>query len=135
MFPVSQGDALKVLVVDDDPRAVDLITARLQGLATTVLKAYGGREAIDVARTELPGLIVLDLMMPETSGFEVVEQLNMRPDTARIPILVVTAKRVTAADRSRLKGYVMTIMEKAEFDNDRFLTEVRRAVSSRKETA
>jgi CheY-like chemotaxis protein len=134
LFPLSQGGALKVLVVDDDPRAVDLIATRLRGLATTILKASGGREAIDIARKELPGLIVLDLMMPETSGFEVVEQLSLRPDTARIPILVVTAKRITAADRARLNGYVLTIMEKSEFDNERFLTEVRRAVA-RKVTA
>ena len=53
--------------------------------------AYGGREAIDLARQELPDVIVLDLMMSEVDGFDVVEALKLRPDTARIPILVVTA--------------------------------------------
>src|SRR5256885_1048715 len=65
LFPLSQGRPLKVLVVDDDPKAVELIAVRMLGLATTVLRAYGGREAIEVARRELPNLIVLDLMMPE----------------------------------------------------------------------
>ena len=70
-------------------------------------------------------------MMPEVNGFDVVDALRRDPDTARIPILVVTAKRITNDDRTKLNGYVMTIMEKAEFDRDRFMTEVRRAMSGR----
>jgi CheY-like chemotaxis protein len=135
LFPVSQGHALKVLIVDDDPKAVDLIAVRILGLASTVLRAYGGREAIDAARRELPDLIVLDLMMPEVSGFDVVEALKLRPDTARIPILIVTAKQVTAEDRAQLNGYVSTIMEKASFDRDRFAGEIRRAMSGRSRVA
>jgi CheY-like chemotaxis protein len=96
-----------------------------------VLRAYGGREAIDAARHELPDVIVLDLMMPEVSGFDVVEALQEHPDTARIPILVVTAKQITDDDRTKLSGQATTIMEKAEFDRDRFTAEVRRAMSGR----
>ena len=131
LFPVSQDRTLKVLVVDDDPAAVELIAVRMQDLAITVLRAYGGREAIEIARRELPDLIVLDLMMPDVNGFDVVEALHQQPDTARIPILVVTAKEITAEDRAKLNGYVTTIMEKAEFDRDRFAAEVRRAMSGR----
>ena len=135
LFPSRQGQTLKVLVVDDDPKAVELIAVRILGLASTVLRAYGGREAIEVARRELPDLIVLDLMMPEVNGFDVVEALKERPDTARIPILVVTAKEITAEDRAKLNGYVTAIMEKAEFDRDRFTAEVRRAMSGRRVVA
>jgi CheY-like chemotaxis protein len=110
---------------------VDLIALHIQGLASTVLRAYGGREAIDIARRELPVLIVLDLMMPDVNGFDVVEALRLRPDTARIPIMVVTAKQITAEDRAKLNGYVSTIMEKSGFDPDGFLAEVRRAMSGR----
>ncbi|MDQ3517494.1 MAG: response regulator [Gemmatimonadota bacterium] len=131
MFPVSQGRGLKVLVADDDPKAVELIAVRLLGLASSVLRAYGGREAIETARREMPDLIVIDLMMPEVNGFDVVQALNQHPDTARIPILVVTAKEITAEDRRKLNGYVTTIMEKADFDRDRFTAEVRRAMSGR----
>jgi CheY-like chemotaxis protein len=92
---------------------------------------YSGREAIDAARRELPDLIVLDLMMPDVNGFDVVEALKEQPDTARIPILVVTAKHVTAEDRVRLNGSVTTIMEKTEFDGNRLTAEVRRALSGR----
>ena len=131
MLPLSEGQTLKVLVVDDDPKAVELIATRVQGLASTVLRAYGGREAIEVARRELPDVIVLDLMMPEVSGFDVVEALKEHPDTARMPILVITAKRITTEDRDRLSRYVTAIMEKAEFDGERFTAEVRRAMSGR----
>jgi CheY-like chemotaxis protein len=131
LFPLSGGRTLKVLVVDDDPKAVELIALGVQGLADTVLRAYGGREAIDAARRDLPDVIVLDLIMPEVNGFDVVGALNEHPDTARIPILVVTAKEITAEDRAQLSRYVATIMEKAEFDPDRFTAEVRRAMSGR----
>jgi CheY-like chemotaxis protein len=131
LFPVAQGRTLTVLVVDDDPKAVELIAVRILGLASTVLRAYGGREAIDAARRELPDLIVLDLMMPEVNGFDVVEALKEHPDTARIPILVVTAKEITAEDRAKLSGSLTTIMEKANFDPELFKAEVRRAMWGR----
>jgi PAS domain S-box-containing protein len=132
LLPLPQGQALKVLVVDDDPEAAELIAVRIRGLASTVLSAYGGREAIAAARRELPDVIVLDLMMPEVNGFDVAEALSEHPDTARIPILVVTAKQITAEDRLKLHGLVRTIMEKAEFSRARFTAEVQRAMSGRK---
>jgi CheY-like chemotaxis protein len=131
LFPGSPGRSLKVLVVDDDPKAVELIAVRILGLVSTVLRAYGGQEAIDAARRELPDLIVLDLMMPDVNGFDVVDALHRQPETAGIPILVVTAKEISQHDRDKLNGYVTAIMAKGEFDRDRFKNEVRRAVSGR----
>jgi PAS domain S-box-containing protein len=135
LLPVPQGQTLKVLVVDDDADAVELIAVRIMGLASTVLRAYGGQEGIAAAREELPDVIVLDLMMPEVNGFDVVEALSAQPETARIPILVVTAKQITAEDRAKLNGWVSTIMEKAEFSRERFTAEVRRAMVGRKVVA
>jgi PAS domain S-box-containing protein len=132
LCPLGQGETLKVLVVDDDARAVELIAVRILGLANTVLRAFGGQQAIQIARQELPDLIVLDLLMPDVNGFDVVEALQERPDTARIPILVVTAKQITPEDRVKLQGYVTTIMEKADFDRDRLTAEVRRAMAGRR---
>ncbi len=131
LFPVSRGRTLTVLVADDDPKAVELIALRIRGLAPTVLRAYGGREAIKTARIELPDLIVLDLMMPDVNGFDVVEALRVQPDTARIPILVVTAKEVTLDERTKLNGFVSTIMDKAGFDPVQLRAEIRRAMSGR----
>jgi CheY-like chemotaxis protein len=135
LLPVPQGQALTVLVIDDDPDAVELVAARILGVASTVLRAHGGREGIAAARQKLPDIIVLDLMMPEVNGFDVVEALSEQPDTARIPILIVTAKQITAEDRIKLNGSVTAIMEKTEFSRQRFTAEVRRAMSGRKMVA
>ena len=132
LFPVRAGQTLNVLIVDDDPKAVELIAVRVMGLARTVLRAYSGREAIDTARRELPDVIVLDLMMPDVSGFDVVEALKDNRDTARIPVFIVTARQMTEADRAKLNGFVASIMEKADFDVARFLAEVRRATLLRR---
>lgn len=104
-------------------------------LASTVLRAYGGREAIELARRELPDLIVLDLMMPDVSGFEVVEALNQNRATARIPILVVTAAHSTSEELNRLNCSVSAIMEKGQFDRHQFAAAIRRAMSSNQEGA
>ncbi len=131
LLPLARGKTLKVLVADDDPKAVELIAVRILDMASTVLRAYGGREAIDAARRELPDLIVMDLMMPEVNGFDVIEALQGDPATARIPVLVVTAKQITAGDRAKLNGYVANIMEKGVFDPMQFTAEVQRAMSFR----
>jgi DNA-binding response OmpR family regulator len=120
-----------VLVVDDDPKAVEVIAAFLPTPAYAVVRAYGGSEAITLAQRLRPDLILLDLMMPEVSGFDVVEALLRNTDTARIPILVVTAKQITAQDRVTLNNNpdkVIHIVEKAEFNRGRFIAEVRRAL-------
>jgi PAS domain S-box-containing protein len=132
LFPVEKGRSLKVLVVDDDRNAVDLMAIRLNNFADTVLRAYGGREAIEIARRELPDLIVLDLMMPMVNGFDVVAALHEQADTAGIPVLVLTAKKITAEDRAILNGNVASIMEKVQFDFDHFAAEVKRALSGRR---
>ena len=131
LAPHEAGQTLSVLVIDDDPDAVELVAVRVLGLATTVFRAYGGRDGIAAAQQELPDVIVLDLLMPDVNGFEVVDALSQQPDTARIPILVVTAKQLTADDRAQLQGSVAMIMEKTEFSRDRFTAEVRRAMSGR----
>src|SRR5688500_16070072 len=120
-----------VLVVDDDARAVELIAAFLPPPAYAVVRAYGGSEAITLAQRLRPDLILLDLMMPDVNGFEVVKALQRNSETARIPILVVTAAAVTALDREALNSnsdHVIQIVDKAGFNRGAFLAEVRRAL-------
>jgi PAS domain S-box-containing protein len=121
-----------VLVVDDDPKAVEVIAAFLPLPAYAVVRAYGGAEAITLAQRHHPQLILLDLMMPEVNGFDVVAALQRDPDTARIPVLVVTAKQITPEDRAalhRIGGSAIPIVEKASFNRSGFITEVRRALA------
>jgi len=131
LIPLNAKGTLQILIVDDDPRAVDLVALHVDGLASKILRAYGGRDAIDIARRELPDLIVLDLMMPDVTGFDVIAALQERPGTANIPVLIVTSKTVTAEDRGKLNGFVATILEKGDFDGNRLASEVRRAVARR----
>lgn len=126
----SQTETLNVLIVDDDPKSVEIIASHLNNAGCTAIRTYGGREGIAAAHEANPDLIVLDLMMPGMSGFEVVEILKNDATTARIPILVLTAKQILQADRDRLNGHVMQIMEKSEFNHGRFIGEVRRALGA-----
>jgi CheY-like chemotaxis protein len=128
---ISNGEPVTILVVDDDPKSVEVIAAHLPESDFTVLRAYGGKEGIQAAHQHLPELIVLDLMMPEVNGFDVVESLKTNPNTRHIPILVVTAKNISAADRAALNRHVMNIVEKSEFNHSRFTGEVRRALALR----
>ena len=76
-------------------------------------------------------MIVLDLLMPDVSGFDVVDALHDDPTTSSIPIVVVTSKTLTGEDRNQLNGFVSTIMEKGDFDAGRFAVEIRRAMAGR----
>jgi len=131
LTPRGDTKSLKILIVDDDRAAVELSASRLGGAATTILRAYGGQEGIEMARREVPDLIILDIDMPGVSGFDVVEALNSVPATMSIPIIVVTSMDLCAEDRSRLNGNVAEIIGKTPFDTERFLLEVRRATSVR----
>ncbi len=118
-----------VLVVDDDPKAVELISRHLESSGAHTLRAYGGAEAIDMAVKKHPDLIVLDLMMPEVTGFDVVEALKASKETARTPIIILTAKVITDADRKALNGGVLRIVKKSRFNYGSFINEVRRAMA------
>ena len=123
---------LAVLVVDDDPLTVEIIATRLVNMGILPLRAYGGAEAIEIARTEKPAMIMLDLMMPEVSGFDVVNTLQETPETANIPIIIVTAKIVTNEDRATLNGNIFKIIEKSEFNSKMYKREVQRALNDRR---
>jgi len=135
LYPVSFGETLRVLVVDDDPSAVELIALRLADLDVAVERAYGGRAGIVAARRQEPDLIVLDLMMPDVNGFDVVEELRQYEETARIPIMVLTAMQLTADERQKLNGHVTAVLAKTELELEHFRAEVRRAMSGRKRAA
>ncbi len=118
-----------VLAVDDDPAALNLIAAQLKGTGARVVRAGSGREALASARRVLPDLILLDLMMPRMDGFQVVEALKSRPETAAVPIVIITGKSVTDEERHRLNGSIESIIAKSDFDRQTFLAEVRRALA------
>ncbi|HEY2599029.1 MAG TPA: response regulator [Candidatus Dormibacteraeota bacterium] len=105
-------DEFRVLVVDDEPANREVVTGILEPAGFTVIAAAGGSQAIDLARSCGPDLVLLDLMMPDISGFEVVEALRANPATKRTPIMVLTAKDLTEADKQQLSGQVSTILNR-----------------------
>jgi two-component system cell cycle response regulator len=90
-----------VLVVDDNEQNLELLQAYLDELGSPVRLARSGLEALDAVRTEPPDLILLDVMMPRMSGFQVCEKIKKDPATRDIPIVMVTAlNEVADAERA-----------------------------------
>jgi len=114
--------------VDDDPKAVEILGTFLDAAGCRVVRAYSGREGIEQARRLRPDIMILDLIMPEVSGFDVVQALKGDTATQTIPIIVVTAKVVTPEERATLNGQVTRMLQKTEFKREHLLSEVRRAL-------
>src|SRR6266851_1671586 len=101
-----------VLVVDDEAANREWLKHVLEPAGFQVTLATGGQEGIELARSRIPDVVMLDLMMPEVNGFEVVEALSGHEATRSIPILVLTAKHLTNADIGKLDGRVSTILKR-----------------------
>src|ERR1044071_5145759 len=91
----------KILVVDDEPEAVELVEFNLKQAGFSVVTAADGAEALNKARATQPGLVVLDLMLPEINGLEVCKMLRRDPVTSNVPVIMLTAK---AAEIDRVLG-------------------------------
>jgi len=91
-FGIPAKKELVVLIVDDDPDIVQLISMQVALKGHKTLSALGGEEGVKVAREELPDVILLDLMMPEFDGFAVLKALKVYEETKDIPVIAVTAK-------------------------------------------
>jgi two-component system phosphate regulon response regulator PhoB len=91
----------RILVVDDEPEAVELVEFNLKQAGYNVSTAADGAEALKKARAQTPDLIVLDVMLPEMDGFEICKTLRLDAATAKVPIIMLTAK---AAEIDRVLG-------------------------------
>ncbi len=117
-----------VLVVDDDPEQVALLRRALESRGFTVREAHDGIQALAAARERRPGLVVLDLMMPVMDGFDTLTHLRSDPRTTGVPVVVLTAKDLTEADRARLGGKVDALFQKHRVPLDQLIGEVRSLV-------
>ena len=111
-FGRKTGDKPRILIVDDEPANREWLKRILEPAGFAVIQARGGREAIDLTRSRKPDLVMLDLMMPEVTGFDVVEALRADDGTKSTPIMVLTAKHLTEADIRQLNGHVSTILKR-----------------------
>jgi signal transduction histidine kinase/CheY-like chemotaxis protein len=119
----------KVLVVDDELANRDWLTEILEPAGFGVIPAGGGREAIELAHSQKPDLILLDLMMPEVSGFDVVEALRSDKATSDMPIMVLTAKELTDADKRQLTGRVSSILQRGSTGATELVSHLRQVIT------
>jgi DNA-binding response OmpR family regulator len=85
-------EAPRILVVDDDADLVKLLAIVLKRINAVCLAANDGRAGLDAIKTQQPDLVVLDLMLPDLDGFEILRQVRAQPDLARLPVLILSAK-------------------------------------------
>ncbi|MBI4557465.1 MAG: response regulator [Candidatus Hydrogenedentes bacterium] len=102
----------RILVVDDEPDVVTLIERALTAEQFEVLSAYDGISALDLAETERPDLILLDIMMPMMSGYEVCEQLKTNPNTKGIPVVCLSSAHTADARARSLQVGAVTLVLK-----------------------
>jgi CheY-like chemotaxis protein len=121
---------LPVLVVEDDAPLRELLRRMLEREGYTVVEADNGRAALDRLREGTPGAILLDLMMPVMDGFEFLAELGHEDAWGRIPVIVLTARDLSAEDRERLNGSVARILQKGAYSHEALLAEVRALVAA-----
>jgi PAS domain S-box-containing protein len=119
----------RVLVVDDD----EGLRRRLRGLLEkdgwTVDEAADGREALDRLAAR-PSLVLLDLLMPAMDGFEFLDEFRRREEFRSVPVVVLTAKDLTAAEQDRLRGSIETVLRKGSLRSEQLLAEVGAAMAA-----
>ncbi|MCF6159251.1 MAG: response regulator [wastewater metagenome] len=125
LSPVINNSRTKVLIIDDDTESVELFSTFLASEGYEVIKAYDGKDGINKAFQYKPDLILLDLLVPELNGFDVIDKLKTSPEMSAIPIIVVTAMELTEAEKDNLNHYVSLVIQKGTYSKERFLKDIK----------
>jgi DNA-binding response OmpR family regulator len=110
-----RGDRRRVLIVEDDAPTSELMERALLEIDCTVTQAENGRVGLERLNEAPPDAILLDLMMPEMDGFEFIARVRAESRWRGIPVIVVTAKILSAEDLARLNGQVQRLVHKGEY--------------------
>jgi len=109
-----QKSKSRVLIVDDDADVRELIRSTLESAGLETAQSINGRAAIDwLANNPIPALILLDLMMPEMDGFEFLEVIRKDDELTDVPVVVLTAKELTDAERTFLAERTILVLNKS----------------------
>ena len=114
----------RLLVVDDDPQVVDLVRQLLEGEPYAVVAAADGQGALEAISHQRPDIVPLDGLMPRLDGFAVIEHLRQEAQYRQLPIIVLTAKTLTAAEYTRLDQRVRTVLQKRGLDRGTLMEEL-----------
>ncbi len=123
-------DGASVLLIEDDQPTRTVMRKYLEKEGASVLEATNGREGLDALEKATPSMILLDLMMPEMDGFGFIEEYRKRPEWHSIPIVVVTAKTLTAEEKRHLEGWVDALYSKLETSVDDVLQDIQAKLKS-----
>ena len=126
----ARNGAKRLLVIDDDESVHAILDEDLAPLGYAIENASSGEDGLRAAEERAPDVIILDLMMPGMSGFEVAGSLKDNPRTANIPILVLTSKEISSADRALLHPKVSSFVQKGTSARDQLVRELRRVTAS-----
>ena len=121
----TKSQKMTILAVDDEPQVLALMGDILEKEGFSVIKASDGKAAIKIIVEQHPDLVILDLMMPGMSGFDVCDRLKEYHEAKDIPIIIFTAKEITAEDKERLGTGIKKIIKKASFSKEDLLSEIR----------
>ena len=125
----NREESSTVLVVEDDLPTREILRMALERENLTVAEAGNGIEALGQLAVHRPALILLDLMMPEMDGFQFTREVRAHPEWRDIPIVVMTAKDITAEERARLDGKVSRILQKGACGREELLVEITQRVA------
>ncbi len=118
----------RVLIVDDDPDVVDLLHQLLDGGAYEIEAAENGQLALEAISRQQPDIILLDLLMPRLDGFAFIEQLRKQDKLRKIPIIVLTAKTLSAGEQDLLEQGISSVFQKQQLDNEALVQEIHSAL-------
>jgi signal transduction histidine kinase/DNA-binding LacI/PurR family transcriptional regulator/CheY-like chemotaxis protein len=123
-----------VLVVDDEPATLDMHTRIVQEHSSSnkVFKARNGKEALSLMQREIVDLVLLDLQMPEMDGFEVLEAMQAKETTRKIPVIVVTGKVLNEVELERLSQGVTAVLAKGVFSSEETIGHINRALEQKR---
>jgi CheY-like chemotaxis protein len=125
----------RILLVEDDALQRELMREWLVGEQWMVHEAGNGREALALLRANKPDVILLDLMMPEMDGFQIVAALQEEPLWRDVPVIVITARDLNAKDRERLNSGVHSVLLKNTFRPNELVERIRQLTRTKSATA
>ena len=125
----SKKKSYRVLIIDDEKVSIDLLELYFDRTEYEIIKAYGGQEGIDLFIKENPDIVILDLMMPEITGFDVLNYIRNKSEKSDTPVIVVTAKYLSEEEIEYLNQNVNVVLTKSTISKNDFLTELNKSLA------
>jgi two-component system response regulator VicR len=124
----SEEQKPKIMVVDDEPSLLELVKAILELENFEVITASSGKEALDKLTKVKPDLVLLDIMMPSMTGFDVCEEMRANPKTKKQKVFFLTALKMSMIEKSYLNRFNALAYITKPFDNDDLIKQIKTAL-------